>query len=280
MLKTAYMKKYLKYGIMGILAAIVSFLFLKPEKKEVKSTVRSYEEIIQSGVLRAITEYNAFSFHAQEDTVSGFHYELIQAFAKSKNLKVDIIPEMSLEKRIQGVESGEYDILANNVLKTSNRKDSIQYTHPIFLSKEVLVQRKPKDENDSSYIHSLLDLGSKTLHLVKNSSSIYRIQNVIFEIGDTIFIKEVEKYGTEQLIAMIANGEIDYTVCDESIAQAVIKNFPQIDIETAVSFTQFYSWGVKKSNTALLDTLNAWIDDFTQTPAFEELVKKYNNSKL
>jgi ABC-type amino acid transport substrate-binding protein len=187
---------------------------------------------------------------------------------------------MSLEKRIQGVESGEYDILANNVLKTSNRKDSIQYTHPIFLSKEVLVQRKPKDENDSSYIHSLLDLGSKTLHLVKNSSSIYRIQNVIFEIGDTIFIKEVEKYGTEQLIAMIANGEIDYTVCDESIAQAVIKNFPQIDIETAVSFTQFYSWGVKKSNTALLDTLNAWIDDFTQTPAFEELVKKYNNSKL
>ena len=93
-------------------------------------------------------------------------------------------------------------------------------------------------------------------------------------------IKEVEKYGTEQLIAMIANGEIDYTVCDESIAQAVIKNFPQIDIETAVSFTQFYSWGVKKSNTALLDTLNAWIDEFTQTPAFEELVKKYNNSKL
>ena len=274
------MKKYLKYGIMGILAAIVSFLFLKPEKKEVKSTVRSYDEIIQSGVLRAITEYNAFSFHAQEDTVSGFHYELIQAFAKSKKLKVDIIPEMSLEKRIQGVESGEYDILANNVLKTSNRKDSIQYTHPIFLSKEVLVQRKPKDENDSSYIHSLLDLGSKTLHLVKNSSSIYRIQNVIFEIGDTIFIKEVEKYGTEQLIAMIANGEIDYTVCDESIAQAVIKNFPQIDIETAVSFTQFYSWGVKKSNTALLDTLNAWIDEFTQTPAFEELVKKYNNSKL
>lgn len=274
------MNKYLKYGIMGIIAAIVSFLFIKPEKKEVESTVRSYEEIIQSGVLKAITEYNAFSFHAQEDTVSGFHYELIKAFAKSKNLTVEIIPEMSLEKRIQGVESGEYDILANNVLKTSNRKDSIQYTHPIFLSKEVLVQRKPQNENDSCYIHSLLDLSNKTLHLVKNSSSIYRIQNVIFEIGDTIFIEEIEKYGPEQLIAMIANGEIDYTVCDESIAQAAIKNFPQIDIETAVSFTQFYSWGVKKNNTELLDTLNAWIDDFTQTPAFEKLVKKYNSSKL
>ena len=187
---------------------------------------------------------------------------------------------MSLEKRIEGVENGEYDILANNVLKTSNRKDSIQYTHPLLLSKEVLVQRKAQNENDSCHIHSLLDLGRKTIHLVKNSSSLYRIQNLINEIGDTIYIKEIEKYGPEQLIAMIANGEIDYTVCDESIAQAAIKNFPQIDIETSVSFTQFYSWGVKKSNTELLDTLNAWIDEFKETPSFKELVKKYNNSKL
>lgn len=274
------MKKYLKYGIMGILAVTVSSHFLKKEKTEEKITVRNYGQIIQSGVLKAVTEYNAFSFHAQEDTISGFHYELLQAFAKSKNLKADIKPEMSLEKRIQGVETGDFDILANNVLKTSNRKDSIQYTHPILLSKEVLVQRKAQNENDSCHISSLLDLGHKTIHLVKNSSSLYRLQNLINEIGDTIYIKEIEKYGPEQLIAMIANGEIDYTVCDESIAQAVTKNFPQIDIETEVSFTQFYSWGVKKSNTELLDTLNAWIDNFTQTPAFEELVKKYNNSKL
>ena len=274
------MKKYLKYGIMGILAVIVSSLFLRQEKTEEKNTVRNYGQIIQSGVLKAVTEYNAFSFHAQEDTIGGFHYELLQTFAKSKNLKADIKPEMSLEKRIQGVESGEYDILANNVLKTSNRKDSIQYTHPILLSKEVLVQRKAQNENDSCHIRSLLDLGRKTIHLVKNSSSLYRLQNLTNEIGDTIYIKEIEKYGPEQLIAMIANGEIDYTVCDESIAQAAIKNFPQIDIETSVSFTQFYSWGVKKSNTELLDTLNAWIDEYIQTPSFKELVKKYNNSKL
>jgi len=274
------MKKFLKYGIMGILAAVISFLFLKPEKKEEKVITRNYEQIIRSGILRAVTEYNAFSYHAKDDTIGGFHYELLLAFARSKNLKAEIQPEMSLEKRIQGVEKGEYDILANNVLKTSDRRDSIQYTHPIFLSKEVLVQRKAQNEQDSGYIRSLLDLSHKTIHLVKNSSSLYRLQNLINEIGDTIYIKEIEKYGPEQLIAMIANEEIDYTVCDESIAQAVIKNFPQLDIETAVSFTQFYSWGVKKCNTQLLDTLNAWIEDYTQTQAFKELIKKYNNSKL
>ena len=34
------------------------------------------------------------------------------------------------------------------------------------------------------------------------------------EIGDTIYIKEIEKYGQEQLLAMVANNDIDYAICD------------------------------------------------------------------
>ncbi|MBR5193805.1 MAG: transporter substrate-binding domain-containing protein [Bacteroidaceae bacterium] len=274
------MKKYLKYGIMGILATIISFLFLKSGKTEEKNTIRNYREIVQSGVLRAITEYNSFSFHAQEDTISGFHYELLHAFAQSKNLKVEITPEMSLEKRQEGINNGSYDILANNVLKTDGEEDSILYSHPILLSKQVLVQRNAQEKNDEHYIYSLLDLSQKTVHVVKDSPFINRILNLSNEIGDTIYIKEIDKYGPEQLVAMVANGDIDYAVCDESIVLASIKYFPQIDIETAISFTQFYSWGVNKNNTELLDSLNAWIETFKQTPAFEKLNKKYNNSKL
>ncbi len=37
-------------------------------------------------------------------------------------------------------------------------------------------------------------------------------------------------------------GDIDYAVCDESIARAVTDSIPQIDINTDISFTQFYSW--------------------------------------
>ena len=273
------MNKYRKYGMMGILAATVSFLFLKPGKTEEKTTVRSYEQIIQSGILKAVTEYNAFSFHAEEDTISGFHYELLKAFACSKNLKLEVIPEMSLEKRQEGINDGSYDILANNVLKTEREEDTILYSHPILLSKQVLVQRNAQEKNDAHYIYSLLDLSHKTVHIVKDSPFIHRIRNLSNEIGDTIYIQEIDKYGPEQLIAMVANGDIDYAVCDESIVLASINNFPQIDIETAISFTQFYSWGVNKKNTELLDSLNAWIDAFKQTPAFEELNNKYNNSK-
>lgn len=273
------MNKYLKYGIMGVMAVALSSILFKPAPpKKMVTAPRDYEEIIHSGILRAVTEYNAISFHAQGDTIGGLHYELLQAFAHDKGLTVEIIPEMSVENRVEGVQNGTYDLLANNVLISSERKDSLLFTHPILLSRQVLVQKKPMEKNDEAHINSLLDLAGKTIHVVKESPSIMRIHNLSNEIGDTIYIEEVEKYGQEQLLALVAGGDIDYAVCDESIALAATEHLPRLDIETAISFTQFYSWGVNKENTVLLDSLNAWLEIYKQTPAFQVLMKKYSNN--
>ena len=269
------MNKYLKYGIMGVIAVSLSAILFKPEPQASEPAPRSYEEIMQSGVLRAVTEYNSISYHAQADSIGGLHYELLQAFAESKGLKTEITPEMSVEKRIEGIQLGIYDLLANNVLISSERKDSLLFTSPILLSRQVLVQRKPTEMNDQNYINSLLDLAGKTVHVVKESPSILRIHNLSNEIGDTIYIKEIEKYGQEQLLAMVAAGDIDYAVCDESIALTAANDLPRLDFETTISFTQFYSWGVNKENIILLDSLNAWLDSFKQTEAFQKLLKKY-----
>ncbi len=274
------MRKYLKYGIMGVIAVALSAILFKPQPpKKIPTSVRSYDEIIQSDTLHAVTEYNSISFYAQGDTIDGLHYELLQAFAQSKGLEVVVTPEMSLEKRIQGIYDGTYDILANNVLVSADRSDSLLFTHPILLSRQILVQRKATAENDSMHIKSLLELANKTIHIVKGSPSILRIQNLSNEIGDTIYIKEIEKYGQEQLLAMVANGDIDYAVCDESIAIHSIDDSTRLDLETAISFTQFYSWGVNYKNVELLDTLNVWLENYKQTPEFQKLMKKYTSNQ-
>jgi membrane-bound lytic murein transglycosylase MltF len=270
------MKKYIKYGIMGIVAVALSAILFPSRTKETSSPLpRSYEEIVQSGVLRAVTEYNSISFHVQEDTLGGLHYELLHAFAQTKGLKVEITPEMRVEKRLQGIQDGTYDILANNVMINSEQKDSILFTLPILLSRQILVQRKPQEKNDNTHIKSLLELAHRTVHLVKGSPSILRIQHLSNEIGDTIYIQEVERYGQEQLLAMVANGDIDYAICDENIALTSAHHLPLLDIETAISFSQFYSWGVNRENTILLDSLNTWLEDYKQTASFQELIKKY-----
>ena len=153
------MKRYLKYIIMGIVAVTLYTLFFPGKDKE-KGKPRDYQTIVESGILRAVTEYNSISYFADGDTVSGFHYELLNAFARSKGLTPEIIPEMSFEKRQEGILTGKYDILANSTIVTSESKDSFLFTHPILLNKQVLVQRKPELENDSMYIHSQLELSN------------------------------------------------------------------------------------------------------------------------
>ncbi|WP_285828243.1 transporter substrate-binding domain-containing protein [Bacteroides acidifaciens] len=236
---------------------------------------RDYAAIAKEGILRVATEYNSTSFYVDGDTISGFHYELIEAFARDKGLKAEIMPFMSFEERLKGLADGRFDVIAFGILATSELKDSLLLTTPIVLNKQVLVQRKETEESDSLYIRSQLDLAQRTLHVVKGSPSILRIRNLGNEIGDTIYIKEIEKYGPEQLISLVAHGDIDYAVCDESIARAVADSLPQIDINTAISFTQFYSWAVSKQSPVLLDSLNTWLTKFQKEKEYRKLYKKY-----
>ena len=98
-------RKYLKYLLLGVICFLV--LWLWPQKKEKENGhPRDYAEIIASGILHAATEYNSISFYVDGDTVTGFHYELIEAFARDKGIQAQVSPVMSFGQRLQGLETG------------------------------------------------------------------------------------------------------------------------------------------------------------------------------
>lgn len=267
-------KKCLKYLLIAV-ACFLVFAFWPQKPKKPEGHPRDYAEIAADGILRAATEYNSISFFVNGDTVSGFHYELVEAFARDKGIQAQVSPVMSFDQQLKGLEIGKYDVIAYGILGTSELKDSLLLTTPIILNKQVLVQRKATSDNDSLFIRNQLDLAGRTLHVVKGSPSILRIRNLGDEIGDTIYVSEIEKYGSEQLIALVAHGDIDYAVCDETIAKAVADSLPQLDISTDISFTQFYSWGVSKQSPALLDSLNAWFTTFRKGKEYKQIYRKY-----
>ena len=268
--------KYLKYVVLGLTSALVVPCW--PRKEKPQGHPRDYAEIKESGILHAATEYNSISFYVDGDTVSGFHYELIEAFARDKGLQVQVSPVMSFNQRLEGLADGTYDVVAYGIPATSELKDSLLLTSPIILSKQVLVQRKV-GENDSLAIRSQLDLAGKTLNVVKGSPSILRIRNLSNEIGDTIYVNEENTYGDEQLIIMVAKSEIDFAVCDETIAREMSKHYPEIDFSTDISFTQFRSWALRLTSPLLLDSLNIWLKDIKKSPEFQKLKTKYYKKK-
>ena len=97
-----------------ILALIFTFRYCGKQEKPLGHP-RDYAAIAKEGILRVATEYNSISFYVDGDTISGFHYELIQAFARDKRLKAEITPVMSFEERLKGLSEGRYDVICRTM---------------------------------------------------------------------------------------------------------------------------------------------------------------------
>ena len=119
-------KKGLRYVLIALAIAIGLIWLNSTPKESYNGTPRQYKEIISSGVLRAVTEYNAVSYHVDQDTtLSGFDYEILREFAQSKNLKLQVVPEMNFSERLTGIANGRYDILAVSTPITSRTNASL-----------------------------------------------------------------------------------------------------------------------------------------------------------
>ncbi|NMA75323.1 MAG: transporter substrate-binding domain-containing protein [Bacteroidales bacterium] len=266
--------KYWKYILLGIIATSISTCYSN-KKKQALDTVRDLQTIQKEGNLKVATEYNTIAYYVDGDSIRGFHYDLVMAIAERQGLVAEITPVMSVSDRLEGIQEGKYDLIAYDIPTTSILKDSLLLTIPINRSKQVLVQRKPMEGDTTAFINNQLDLAKKTLYVVEDSPALLRIKNLSDEIGDTIYTKEIKKYGSEQLIALVAHKEIDYAVCNENIAQALIDSFPQLDINTEISFNQLYSWAVNKKSVELADSLNTWLESFMNTSEFKKLYNTY-----
>ena len=78
-----------------VLALIFSVRYCGKQEKPLGHP-RDYAAIAKEGILHVATEYNSISFYVDSDTVSGFHYELIEAFARDKGLKTERIKRRTL----------------------------------------------------------------------------------------------------------------------------------------------------------------------------------------
>lgn len=240
---------------------------------------RDYAEIRKEGVLRLVTEYNPSGYYVAGDTIEGFQYELSRAIAAISGLEVQTHLEMSLAESFDMLRGKRCDVIARNIPITSEVREDFLFTEPIVFDKQVLVQRTEKANGGIPPIRNQIDLAQKTLYIPKNSPALLRLHNLTHEIGDTIFVKEDDRYSAEQLAIMVARGDIDYAVCDRQTARLSKDRLPEIDTDTDISFTQLQSWAVRKDSPALCDSLNSWFSQIKKNGVYDEIYGRYYGRK-
>ncbi len=217
----------------------------------------------------------------------GYEYELLTILAKHLDLKLEIKVVHSIDKMIEMLNSGGGDLIAYNLTVTKERQKSIAFALHHTTTRQVLVQRKPKNwrkmklhEIDATLLHSPIELIDKKIYTVKGSSYIGRLKNLSEEIGADLNIVEApDSISSEKLIELVAKDSINYTVEDENIAKLMQFQYPIIDVSMALSLPQRIAWGVRKKSPLLLKEINSWLTELKKKPEYYVIYRKYFESR-
>lgn len=266
----------LVYGILILIAAVSAILvkFLLWDKSE--KPERDYDEITND-TLRIVTDLYPVENLAGRSvgSVSEFHYDLAELVGKECGLNYVIVVENSLAKSFEGLENGEFDIIARPIIVSDLSKEKFLLSDGLNTDKQVVVQRKSRYNDGKPIIKSVVELAGKEVHVPDDETVEMILENLSMEIGDSIFVIPEKECGVEQIVMMVAEGAVDYAVCDYSTAKKMTRYLKQIDISLPVSFEMQHSWGVRKGSPVLRDSLDLWMERVRNTREFRRLLNKY-----
>ncbi len=223
--------------------------------------------------LAVAIEMSPLTYTFENDTAEGFDYSILRGIADAHGMKVAFYPVGNLDDAFLGLRDGKYDLLVATIPATARLKEYFPLTCPVYLDRQVLVQRR--DTSGLGPVRSQLDLRGDTVWLAPGSPVRSRLRNMAHEVGDTIYLETLPEYNSEHLAIMTANGEIRHAVVNEAVASRVAADYPVLDISTPVSFNQFQVWAVAPGDSTLLDSLDTWLEQFKQTDAYSRLSERY-----
>ncbi|MCZ4408493.1 membrane-bound lytic murein transglycosylase MltF [Cryomorphaceae bacterium 1068] len=257
------------------------------KKHSSKKPVADLSEIKNRGVLRAMTTYSATSYFLYRGEPMGYEYELLERFADYLEVDLEIVVSDNIDSMFYHLNNGEIDLIAHGLTITQERKEDVSFSDYLYLVNQVLVQRKPENWRkmrwsriERDLIKDPIELIEDTVSVRKNTSYFARIKNLSDEIGGEIHIDTLPgRLSTDEIIQMVVNGDIEYTIADNNIAAINASYYPILDITVPISFSQRIAWAVDKNSDELLTSMNEWIGEMKKETDYYVIYDKYFKNK-
>lgn len=251
--------------------------------KEPVKVKRDLDQINEEGKLRALIAYSATGYFLYRGQPMGYEYEMLTRLAKHLDVELELRVAQDLDQMLEILQNGQVDLVAHGLAITEGRKEEASFSDYLYLTKQVLVQRKPAnwrsmtlDAIRENLIQDPVELIRDTVSVRKNSSYLRRLENLSREIGGTIHIDTLDgNLSTDEIIKMVVDGKIKYTVADRNLAQINASSFPILDVGVPVSFSQRIGWAMRKNAPALKKATDQWIHEEKSGGDFNYIYNKY-----
>ncbi len=251
------------------------------------SVDRDIEDIREDGVLKALIIYSSTSYFLYRGAPMGFEYELLEQLAEHLGLKLELVISTDLDTEFEVLNRGDVDLIAHGMTVTNERKWEVDFTEYLYLTRQVLVQKKPDNFRELSWknlqrqlIHDPIELINDTVSIRRNSAYSERMRSLSNEVGGIIYVDTLESHlSTDEIIKMVADGEVKYTIADENLAKINASYHPVLKIDVPVSFSQRIAWVTRKKSPKFRKAVNNWILSERGQTNYNVIYNKYFKNK-
>ncbi|MEX0772208.1 MAG: transporter substrate-binding domain-containing protein [Balneolales bacterium] len=205
-----------------------------------------FQEILDRGTIRMITNYNIGSYFLRGGLDRGFEYEFFSTFARQHDLTVEVIVLQPDDNPVDVLNSGEGDIIAANFIKTSMRDEQVSFSEPYNMINQHIIL--PNERYD---ITELDELENITISVRRNSAhheTLLGLKKQGYSFDLDLVSETIEK---EALIVGVAEGRYQATVSDDHQFNILKTYVTGVHLGPKISNNDPVGWGVRHNASQL-----------------------------
>jgi cystine transport system substrate-binding protein len=200
-----------------LITAVAAFGRGRPETGEQSA----WERIEERGTIVVATSGTLFpaSFYSEEDELTGFDVEVMRAVADELGLEVDF-RIMAFDAMLGGIQSGQVDAAVNDINRTAERDEVVDFSRPYKYSFATLMVR----EDNLSGIETVDDLEGK-VHAGEATTTYSRVMR---SYGAEILT--YDNATNDQYLRDLELGRTDVIMNDYYLQRLAIQFMPEFDV--------------------------------------------------
>lgn len=221
-----------------LLVIFVTILLSACDKKNDSSDL---SRILARGYINVGTIFGPTNYYTTANGFAGFEYELAKKYADSLDVELRIIPSYSLNELFIKLNTGEVDLLAAGLSKTEKRLQRFRFSPSYETISQKLVYKQGNVRP-----RKVADLTGKLM--VTTGSSYVENLEKLKQTHSELTWQETIEFDSEELMAKVLSGEIDYTVIDSNNLAINRSYYPEISIGFSIKKPEPLAWMISKNS--------------------------------
>ncbi|GAA5194810.1 membrane-bound lytic murein transglycosylase MltF [Ferrimonas gelatinilytica] len=209
------------------------------------------------------------SFQMRGEEPYGLDYDLATQFARFIDRPVQFRVYPTLHQLFAAMEAGELDLIAAGLSRTRKRADNWYFGPPLYRVRAQLLYR-----NGQPKPRSLADLDGR-LVVTQGSSHAELLAAALADYPELQF-EQTTDYDSDELAAMVASGELDYTINDSSQLAFNQRYLPELRAAFTLGEPQAVAWALpQRSDDPLFSALLDFWHQLRRSGQLVRLEEKY-----